>query len=366
MIRIRRLPKRRFRRTLDEVEYEPACRSVTGWRTITTAPVFDPEKVVGTGDAWAMIHAADAGWDGAQGAWDPRSPRDGGDGMESGDLSARFTVEGEVIVATGKVDDALVSKVLRSSRPLLILNRALGFDEVDCAVLQQVGDRLVGLEVVGDFTDDSDVLRCSKLEELNLNTSCRGGLDWGRLPDLIRLFTYEERMSESLASLHRLTTLHIHRASDDQVALASSLPRLTDLTLSSTRMRAVSSLAGYGDRLTRLWIRQGSALRGFDDLSRLSLLRTLLLDSCRHLDDLGFVSGMPDLEVLAVSDCGGIESLRPLAQLSRLREVHLVGSTNVKDGDLSVLEQLPSLRGAYFQKRRHYRGAPARFPTRDD
>ena len=56
MIRIRRLSRPRFRRTPYEIEYRPATGSETGWRTVTTAPVFDLEKVVGTGDAWTLIH----------------------------------------------------------------------------------------------------------------------------------------------------------------------------------------------------------------------------------------------------------------------------------------------------------------------
>lgn len=278
----------------------------------------------------------------------------------------RFGVAGEVIIAMGAADDHLISKVRRSTRPLLVLNRELGFEETDCAVLEKVGDRLVGLEVSGDFADDSDVVRCSNLEELNLNTSCQGGLDWERLTGLTRLFVYEDRISGALASLQRLTSLHIHQASDEQIQLASSLPLLADLTLSATRMRAVESLSGFGDRLTHLRVRQGPSLRGFEDLSRLSAIRVLLLDSCRRLDSLEFVSGMRELEVLAVSDCGGVESLHPLTRCPRLQWLHFDGSTKIQDGDLSVLGQMPHLRGAYFQKRRNYRGVPAGFPTRDD
>lgn len=282
------------------------------------------------------------------------------------DLAQRFAIAGDLIVATGKADDALLRTVERSPRPLLILNRELGFEEEDCTVLQDIGDRLVGLEVSGTFVDDSDVIRCAKLEELNLNTSCRGQVAWDHLRGLTRLFVYQDRISDSFASLQGLRFLHIHQASDEQVQMASTLTRLVDLTLSSTRMRTATSLTGFGERLSRLWIRGGTALDGFEALSQLGGLRSLLLDSCRHLDDLEFVAGLPELEVLAVSDCGAIESLRPIARCSRLRRLHLDGSTNVRDGDLSVLGNLPSLRGAYFQKRRHYQEVPSGFPTRDD
>ncbi len=118
--------------------------------------------------------------------------------------------------------------------------------------------------------------------------------------------------------------------------------------------------------LTKLSIRQASALRDFRGLSRFQVLRRLMLDSCRHLSELGFLAAMRDLEVLSLSDCGRIDSLLPIEGLGRLERLHFYGSTNVQDGDLSVLERLPSLRGAYFQRRRHYRGLTARFPTLDD
>jgi hypothetical protein len=200
------------------------------------------------------------------------------------EFARRFAVAGDLIVATGHVDDDLIRRVRQAPRPLLVLNRELGFDEVDCAVLRDVGDRLVGLEVSGSFADDSDVRLCSTLEELNLDTDCRGSVDWAGLAGLTRLFVYADRLSEGFSSLGKLHTLQVYGASDEHAGQASALPLLEDLTLISTRMRTTAAM----------------------------------------------------------------------------------GSTDVQDGDLSVLGQLPALRGAYFQRRRHYRGTPPGFPTLDD
>jgi hypothetical protein len=68
MIRVRRLPKRPFRRPPYEVEYRPAGAG-QGWYKITPYPVFEIEEVIGTGDAWALIKAADNAWDGSTGDW---------------------------------------------------------------------------------------------------------------------------------------------------------------------------------------------------------------------------------------------------------------------------------------------------------
>ena len=295
-----------------------------------------------------------------------RLPGDIGLGMEFGKVSSRFHIPGDVIIATGMVDQDLISRVLQAPRPLLVLNRELGFDEVDCAVLRDVGERLVGLEVTGSFRDDTDVHWCSNLQELNLNSDCRGGVDWTGLGSLSHLFVYADRLSETFPSLGKLQFLQVYGASDEQAGFASSLPGLEDLTLISSRIRTIESITGLRESLTSLSIRQASALQDFSGLSRFRLLRRLLLESCRHLSSLEFVSNMPDLEVLSVSDCGSIQSLRPLEGCLRLERLHFYGSTNVQDGDLSVLGLLPDLRGAYFQRRRHYRAVPGRFPTMDD
>jgi hypothetical protein len=163
-----------------------------------------------------------------------------------GALSRRFQVAGDLIVATGKVDDDLIRRVRQTPRPLLVLNRELGFDEVDCAVLRDVGDRLVGLEASGSFADDGDVRHCPRLEELNLNTDCRGSVDWGGLAELTRLFLYADRLSEGFTSLKNLRTLQLYGASDEHVGRASGLPALEDLTLNSTRMRTAESMPGSG------------------------------------------------------------------------------------------------------------------------
>lgn len=285
--------------------------------------------------------------------------------MEPVDPS-RFRVPGNVVVAKGAADEQLVRRIERTPRPLLVLNRELGFEEKDCRVLREVGHHLVGLEVVGSFDDDSDVAACADLEELNLGTDCRGPVPWESLRSLTHLFTDADRVGAGFAALERLQDLHVHQASDEDAALISGPPGLERLTLTSARLRSVAALSGLADRLRSLSIRLASHLSGFEALARFDSLVELDLEACRHVTDLDFLSGLPRLEVLGVSDCGPVGSLRPVERCRRLRRLHFYGSTNVQDGDLSVLGELPALERAYFQRRRHYTGTPARFPSTED
>lgn len=53
-------------------------------------------------------------------------------------------------------------------------------------------------------------------------------------------------------------------------------------------------------------------------------------------------------------DLGSVSSLRCLSGLTELEEVLIYGSTNVRDGDLGWLANLPKVKNLSFQNRRHY------------
>lgn len=67
MIRLRRIPARGlFRRKRYEVEYEESGKPT---RVVTKVPATVIDKYLGVGDAWALVHAADDGWNGESGEW---------------------------------------------------------------------------------------------------------------------------------------------------------------------------------------------------------------------------------------------------------------------------------------------------------
>jgi hypothetical protein len=69
MIRIRRLPQGRFRRPKYEVELTQGDDYRSEWSRVTRTPVTLIDPILGVGDAWALVHAANEAWDGHVGAW---------------------------------------------------------------------------------------------------------------------------------------------------------------------------------------------------------------------------------------------------------------------------------------------------------
>jgi len=69
MIRMRRLPPARFRRRLYEVELFSEGSAEPEWVRRTHTPVTLIDPYLGVAEAWALVHAADAAWDGGIGSW---------------------------------------------------------------------------------------------------------------------------------------------------------------------------------------------------------------------------------------------------------------------------------------------------------
>jgi hypothetical protein len=68
MIRVRRLPPQFLKRRRYEVELtDPGGGE--GWTQVTSTPVTLIDKYIGVGDAWSVVGAADAAWDGDVGDW---------------------------------------------------------------------------------------------------------------------------------------------------------------------------------------------------------------------------------------------------------------------------------------------------------
>lgn len=69
-IRIRRLgPTRFLGRKRYEVELPAIATGDPFHRKVTSVPVTMLEKHLGVGDAWSLVKAADAAWDGQTGKW---------------------------------------------------------------------------------------------------------------------------------------------------------------------------------------------------------------------------------------------------------------------------------------------------------
>lgn len=74
------------------------------------------------------------------------------------------------------------------------------------------------------------------------------------------------------------------------------------------------------------------------------------------------VGALHRLRILLLGDLGDIASIRPLSRLKKLERLFLIETTNVVDGELSPLLDLPRLKHVDFLDRPHYSHRSADFP----
>jgi Leucine-rich repeat (LRR) protein len=107
--------------------------------------------------------------------------------------------------------------------------------------------------------------------------------------------------------------------------------------------------------LEELVIQGGPFLEDVSDVVRTAdTMRVFKLEDCLGIDDLNQIGLLTNVTTLGISNCGPIESLRPIANLTRVEELYAWGTTRILDNDLSVLTRLPNLRELRMRSRREY------------
>lgn len=246
---------------------------------------------------------------------------------------------------------------MRSDRvDRLVLNYARGFREPDLEFLRGLPIR--GLSILSyTVTDLSPIYALADtLTDLAVGRS-RGPLDLQRLPHLRKLSTDWSSIHSTVQFAGELDDLYLAGYRPHDLHPLSHLTQLTRLRMKHyPSVRSIDGLQSFS-HLEELLIAGARQLADITALNEptLSGLKTLNLGSCRKIPDLAPIGQRGELKVLNAADCGDLPTLAPLADLTRLEELYLYESTNVLDGDLTPIAQLPALRELAMMNRRHYR-----------
>jgi len=133
----------------------------------------------------------------------------------------------------------------------------------------------------------------------------------------------------------------------------------------------VCNIAIIGDlscltSLRRLKIVRGTKLASLAGIEVLRRLRELHIETCRKITKIDPIGKLEGLERLLLPNNGEIESIKALRGLKKLRQFLFYESTNIKDGDLTPLKDLPNLQDVAFQPRRHYNLKEEELPSNPD
>ena len=242
----------------------------------------------------------------------------------------------------------------------LVLNYANGFEG---GVEFLEGLKVKRLSLTARHIEDLRPLYNSAdtLQALFLSTSSTAKLDLGQLPALRSLdVEHWKQIQMSSDASACVQDLYLGHYSERDLQPLAEWPALQRLRLKDRpALVSLSGVEALGD-LRLLQVVGASRLEDFTPLDSLNRgLEELWLESCKKISSIDFVRRLESLTELTVADCGPIDSLRALRGLEHLLGVYMWESTQILDGDLSPLLELPSLRALRMRSRRHYRPSVA-------
>jgi hypothetical protein len=172
------------------------------------------------------------------------------------------------------------------------------------------------LEVfVGDWhSDNSNVRRCEELRQLRV---------WQFKPKSLDL--------SDLANITRLEWLDLTQTGIVSLAGLETLPDLRYCQISyAPKLESLAALTSDGIELRELSIEKSKKIVSYEPIAALRSLRRLKLSDCASMPDLKWTKGLDQLDFFSFVE------------------------TNVEDGDLWPLLQLPKLRYVGTSDKKHY------------
>jgi hypothetical protein len=261
----------------------------------------------------------------------------------------------QLIVAgpwTDEIADILAARVVDG----LTLNYARGFVEPDLDFLQAWPVRR--LDVLDRALEDlAPIGRLGpSLESLSIEAAPRAALDLALVPHLRELAAWWSAIEETIDRLDDLEELTVMDYDEPNLKPLAAHSSLRKLVLKFAPL--LEALDGAED-LPTLAVLRIAAARELRDITALASipesLVELVFESCLDIEALDDLSSLRSVRLLGISDCGRIESLRPIATMTSIETLYAWGSTRIMDNDLTPLQRLPRLSEVRMRNRREYR-----------
>lgn len=235
----------------------------------------------------------------------------------------------------------------------LELNYAKGWSGHDYSFL----DHLAGLDALDitdwNATDITAIHSLHGLRRLDVSTYCKTEIRFSQFPHLEECSLEWRPKARSLFEHAGIKKLFINKCPGKDLTSFEKMTGLRSLSLASPKIETLEGIAAL-NKLTFLGIYVARRLTGLDGLQALTDLVQLEVTDSRRIKDISPLANLHKLEELHLNNDGEIETLKPIAGLKHLRVVLFYESTNILDGDLSVLKGLPKLENVALMERRHY------------
>jgi hypothetical protein len=266
------------------------------------------------------------------------------------------SAEGRSLVATGPWSRDATAFLMEGDVDGLTLVYARGFEEPDLDFLDAWPVRRLSV-LDRTLTDLAPIGRLgASLESLSIQAAPSAEIDLAAVPRLRTLAAWWSVVEGTIDQPNSLEELTVMEYDEINLRPLATQPSLMKVVVKVAPL--LESMDGAEELLALAMLRIAAA-RELSDVTALASISSSLIEvefeSCLEIDALDDLSGLRNLRFLGVSDCGRVESLRPVAELADLEQLYAWGSTRIIDNDLSPLLHLPRLSEVRMRDRRDYR-----------
>ena len=213
--------------------------------------------------------------------------------------------------------------------------------------------------------DISVLSESPQLEQILVYGIPSGKFKINELPDISALSL--NLQSSHKLKLYGLSSSQSLRVVEGNIGAAyfdelTELHGLRFLNLRSSRVTELTFLNSIND-LIGISLREFSGLVDLSGLLSSTKLKFLKILGSRKISTYQVFSSLRNLEVLMFDDCAPIDSLDCLRMMDNLGGVSFSGDTCVRDGKLSMLNEMKNIRYVNFVDRKHYDSVSEDFPS---
>ena len=257
------------------------------------------------------------------------------------------------IMIEGEWSKAISDFIEKESIEALFLNYARGWKGKDFSFLSELNS-IKELDMIVAKAENLDSISgMYNLEEVNLACHTNSEIDFTKLKKLRKCYVNWWTGASSILDCVSLESLYLDEVKIKGLSKIGLLKNLTSLTIANSTVDSIEWVSKL-PQLTKLSLLNCKQVKDFSAIEACVNLKELTIDGSKKLMDIDFLKNLKGLEFINLSSNGEIATLAPLSCLENLKALAFAGNTIIKDGDLSVLVELPKLSMLMFQGRRHY------------
>ncbi len=192
-----------------------------------------------------------------------------------------------------------------------------------------------------------------ELTELTVDAPDAYSIDFAKLVNLRKLFTYGNKQNDTLYQCVSLEDLYINELKFGDRHELGKLINLKKLSIANANLTKLDFLSS----LTQLeWLELANCKKvvSFEPISTLLALKRLHINEYKDIGDISFLQNLKDLEVLVI-EAGKVNSIKPIGGLVKLKALSIYGMTaGIQDGDVEPIANLKNLGILDIQNRKSY------------